>query len=120
MSALHRPPSPASFPPVTSGVCASVIGQALRRAVSPFIRRDKFIAQRTGASIRAVRNWMGEENAPTSAQLITLMREFDEIFDAVLFLSGRLPPDRSDPDPQILIKQALEILERRSNGVNSH
>lgn len=42
-----------------------------------------------GVSARTVENWLSESTEPKASNLIALMREFDEVADAVIQASGR-------------------------------
>ena len=53
--------------------------------------RIKTVARWTGASERTVKNWLAGSSGPSGEHLIALARNSDEVFDAILILTGRNP-----------------------------
>jgi hypothetical protein len=62
---------------ITTDTLASVVGRVLRRHYGDFKSADKRVARLAGKDVtpRAARNWMAGECPPSSATLLTLMRE---------------------------------------------
>lgn len=119
-----QPTSDSSFPrgrSVTTLTRHSVIdtlSDALRRA-APGYAPAKQIAIRIGRKLmsttdRAPRNWLQKRNAPDAVQLIALMSEFDEVYEAVIQLAGRKPISTLNPEEHRAIERALEKLCDRS------
>ena len=68
---------------------AKAIGVALRS--EPELRRAlvKKIGSWTGASDRAIKNWLAGTSVPSGFHLVTLMRKSDAVLDVVMTASGR-------------------------------
>jgi hypothetical protein len=101
-------------------IAAPVNSHAVARQFADAIRAytDKQLARMAGACPRTFRNHRQGLNAPSAVVLINLMRESDEVFNAVLEMAGR------DPNPhntRARIEQALQILtesERRHDAAD--
>lgn len=71
----------------------------------------KVIARAGRASVRQAKNWLAGRHAPQAAQLVALMREFDEVSEAVLELAGRGQP--LTDEQRAIVDRALGILGGR-------
>lgn len=99
---------------ITNEDLTSEISGALRREAGHTPSAVKFVASRIRRNARAARNWLEGHNAPRAAELIELMREFDEVHEAVLRLANRNPAS-SDESVQLRIQRAMKILSGESN-----
>lgn len=94
---------------ITSDMVAESVSNALRSAVSGLSAPGKRVARCVGKNARTIRNIMEGANAPSAATLIQLMREFDEVHEAVLVLANRDPSNPSGLNHQS-IQQIMSIL----------
>lgn len=67
------------------------VSDALNRAVAPFKKPCAVIEERTLRSARAAKNWLTRSNGPAGPELIDLIREFDEVYEAVMIMANRSP-----------------------------
>lgn len=74
--------------------------------------QHKHIANMTGATTKSVANWLSGNNAPAAEHLITLMREEDEIFFAILAMAERLLEELSE-EQRFQFKQLLRLLQEK-------
>ena len=81
---------------------SSAIGRAYGRCA-------KTTAAAAGTNPRTARNWIDALNTPGAPSLIRLMRESDEVFEAVMRLSGR--DHVLDPDHKARIEAAIQIIQ---------
>jgi hypothetical protein len=72
-----------------SGAFTEVIAGALRRDFGGTAAAVKSVVRLTGANERAVKNWLAGKNGPSGENLVRLMRESDEVLEAVMQLAGR-------------------------------
>jgi hypothetical protein len=70
---------------------ALVIAAALQDEVGDTHRAIKTLVRWTGASERTVKNWLAGTSGPSGEHLIALARSSDEVFDAIVLLTGRSP-----------------------------
>lgn len=68
---------------------AEALADALRRDFGGTPGAVKKVVRLTRANERAVRNWFEAKNAPSSENLVILMRHSDEVLEAVLRLADR-------------------------------
>lgn len=68
---------------------AEALADALRREFGGTPGAVKKVVRLTRANERAVRNWFEAKNAPSSENLVILMRHSDEVLEAVLRLADR-------------------------------
>jgi hypothetical protein len=66
-----------------------VVAGALRREFGGTAASVKSVVRLTGANERAVKNWFAAKNGPSGENLMRLMRQSDEVLEAVLLLAGR-------------------------------
>lgn len=93
---------------ITQESVAGAVSGALRRTLGSQRCAVKQVARRIGRDIRAVRGWWEGENAPRAADLILLMSQFEEVYEAVATLAGRgTPPDSVERQR---IEEAIRIL----------
>lgn len=81
-------PRDGSFRPGAAGF-AVAISEALHREFEGNASAVKTIAKLTGANERAVKNWYDGKNGPSGEFLVILCRHSEQVFEAVLTLSGR-------------------------------
>ena len=67
----------------------TVIAETLRKTFGHSGRSIKTVMAYTGAGERTVRNWFECKNGPSGHNLIELLRNSDEILEAVLLMAGR-------------------------------
>lgn len=99
-----------------SQTVAERIADALRRWVGDMRAPAKQIASRIEAHPRTAENWLYARCAPTAADLIALMRESDEVFQAVCEMAKRSPSLSADAIADI--EAAVKIL-RGDDGINT-
>jgi hypothetical protein len=68
---------------------AEAIAAALRRELGHSHAAVKTVAQWTGASERAAKNWLAGRYAPSGEHLVTLVARSDEVLFAFLLLAHR-------------------------------
>src|SRR5688500_3244702 len=68
---------------------ALIIAAALHDELGESHHAIKTVIRWTGASERTVKNWFAGSSGPSGQHLIALARNSDEIFAALLILSGR-------------------------------
>lgn len=73
-------------------------------------RSAKQIARDTGVSDRVADNWRSGTNGPSGAHLVRLMREYDEVFERVMDLTGRMSGASLSPAQREAARRALAIL----------
>lgn len=81
-------PRDGAFRPGAAGFAAA-ISEALHREFEGNGSAVKSIAKLTGANERAAKNWYDGRNGPSGEFLVILCRHSDQVFEAVLMLSGR-------------------------------
>ena len=97
---------------INSATVADVVADSLRRTWGHLRHAPKLLARQIEANERTAENLLTGRNAPSSATLVRLMREDDEVFAAILSLAGRDPPPSHE---QIkAIKAALAIMEGKT------
>lgn len=94
---------------ISNETITQAVSTALRNAVGYFPSAPKLIAQKVQRNPRAARNWLEGHNAPRAAELIELMREFDEVHEEVLRLANRKSIEPSGSTNQ-RIQLAVKIL----------
>lgn len=121
MSRINRPrnfrfPDRLNMPTATSTFdYVNSISEALNRAVSPFKKPCAVIEERVGRSARAAKNWLTRENGPGGPELVDLIREFDEVYEAVMLMANRSPhPVQLSPEEKDEAMMALRKLMGRS------
>ena len=72
----------------------------------------KVVAMQFGLTTPTARNILERRNAPSATTLIRLMRESDEVFQAVIQMAGR-SPDVVTTEQKARIEAALAILQGR-------
>jgi hypothetical protein len=78
-----RPTAPAGLP------YPSVVSVALRAQLGDTHRAIKTVMRWTGASERTVKNWFAGTRGPSGDHLVALVRNSDDVFDAVLRMAER-------------------------------
>ena len=73
----------------------AAIAAALADELGDTHRAVKTVMRWTGASERTVKYWLSGERAPSGEHLISLSRNSDAVFLAVLVLAGRVEADIS-------------------------
>jgi hypothetical protein len=68
---------------------AGAIAAALRAELSDTHQAIKTVLRWTGACERTAKNWLAGTRGPTGEHLLTLVRNSNLVFEAVLRLSGR-------------------------------
>jgi hypothetical protein len=68
---------------------ADIVAEALREELGQGRRAIKTLARWTGASERAVKNWLSGANGPNGDHLVALARRSDIVLSALLGLAGR-------------------------------
>jgi hypothetical protein len=66
-----------------------IIAETLREAFGNTGRSIKTVMAYTGAGERTVKNWFAGKNGPNGENLVELMRNSDEILEALLLMAGR-------------------------------
>ncbi len=91
-----RPVSGITFPRSSGTVEKSdgndftaVIAETLRETYGRSGRSIKTVMAYTGAGERAVKNWFGGKNGPNGENLVELVRQSDEVLEALLSMAGR-------------------------------
>ena len=100
---------------INSQTVAERVSCALRQAVIGLAAPGKQVSRITGRNPRTIRNLMDGSNAPSAATLIELMRDFDDVYIAVLEMAQRHPESPSGDDIQNRIEQAMKILCGENN-----
>lgn len=95
---------------INSQTVAERVSSALRNAVFGLAAPGKQVSRLTGRNPRTIRNLMDGSNAPSAATLIELMRDFDDVYFAVLDLAQRQPQAQTSAEVQQRIEQAMTIL----------
>lgn len=104
---------------ITNETITQAVSTALRNAVGYMPSASKIVAHKVQRNQRAARNWLDGLNAPRAAELIELMREFDEVHQEVLRLANRSPEEPAGSTQQ-RIEQAIKILcGGENNEINS-
>lgn len=100
---------------ISNETLVEALSSALRNAVGYLPSAPKVIASRIHRNPRTVRNWLDRHNAPGAAELIELMREFDEVHQEVLRLANR---NSTEPAGSIhqRIEKAMRILGGDDEG----
>ena len=78
-----------AFPDTSNHGFAEVIANALHRDFGNTRGAVKIVAASTNSNQRAVKNWFLALNGPTGRHLVDLMRNSDQVLEAVLFMCGR-------------------------------
>lgn len=68
---------------------AVAVSNALQQQLGNTRRAIKTITSWTGASDRAAKNWLSGASGPRGEHLVVLAHHSDEVFEAVLLLTGR-------------------------------
>lgn len=76
-------------PPVSEGTVAAEIAKALRRELGHSHAAVKTVAQWTGASERAAKNWLAGRFAPSGEHLVSLVERSNEVLFVFLILAHR-------------------------------
>ena len=91
-----RPETGKTFPNSSGRVAASdsddfaaVIAKTLRETFGGTRASVKTVMAYTGARDRTVKNWFEGKNAPNGENLIELLRNSDEVLEAVLLMADR-------------------------------
>jgi len=100
---------------ITNETITQAVSMALRNAVGYMPSASKVVAGSVQRNQRAARNWLDGLNAPRAAELIELMREFDEVYYEVLRLANRTPEEPSGSLTQKRIEHAINILTGESH-----
>lgn len=98
---------------INANTVTDVVAESLRKTWGHLRHAPKILARKIDTNERTVANLIEGKNAPSSATLCRLIAQDDEIFRAILKLTGR---DRSTEEEQIMeeaIKAALAIIEGR-------
>jgi hypothetical protein len=96
---------------ITDTALAELVAAALRQDYGDLPSAVKQIGLRTGANLRAIKNWYEARHAPSSGHLLTLARSSpsllklvlkqvggDDLFDAFQLLGGHGPTRQMQPD----------------------
>lgn len=75
---------------------ATVLAAALRSELGGLRAAAKTLMRWTGAGERTVKAWLAGISGPSGDHLISLLRHSDEVFAAVLRMSGRAAPSGGD------------------------
>jgi hypothetical protein len=110
-SPCHRPGKFPTMHAITAFSVADAVRCALRSSTGFSRHAAKSIAARVGTTPRTVEDWLQGENAPQAAQLIRLIGEFDEVYEAVMELAGRPTVPAMTPAKQAVLVAALKVLE---------
>ena len=73
-------------------------------------KKPKEIAARVKTVPRTVENWQSRASGPSGAHLIRLMAEYDEVFERVMDLTGRISGPSLSPAQREAARRALAIL----------
>ncbi|MGX7703887.1 hypothetical protein [Methylobacterium sp. Gmos1] len=76
-------------PPISEGTVATEIAKALRRELGHSHAAVKTVAQWTGASERAAKNWLAGRFAPSGEHLVSLVERSNEVLFVFLILAHR-------------------------------
>lgn len=95
---------------------SETISGALHAALYGLKKPIGFIAERISANDSTAKNIYYAKNAPSADNLIKLMREFDEVYEAVMVLSNRKSVGQFAPDQIQTINEALTILQRMGDA----
>lgn len=101
---------PMSTAAITTNAYAERVSEALRLKWGDHRSSAKEIAGKIGAGVGTVRKWLRGENGPSGEHLLKLVAESDEVWNAVLELSGR---ESMGADELARMRRALAILEGR-------
>lgn len=94
---------------LTTNGYAECIAKALKAKWGDHRSAAKEIAHRIGAGVGTVRKWLRGENGPSGEHLLRLVAESDEVWAAVLELSGRRAS--TDEQRQRVRQAAMAALE---------
>ncbi|HAU29824.1 MAG TPA: hypothetical protein DCW68_06940 [Rhodospirillaceae bacterium] len=94
---------------ITQERVAGAVSTALLHAFRDRRHAAKEIGRQVGRDPRAVKNWLGGRCPPRAAELIELMSQFGEVYDAVMALAGRKGFQPTD-DERKRIDEAIRIL----------
>jgi hypothetical protein len=100
--------------PGSGRLVAEAIAQALRRELGHSHAAVKTVAQWTGASDRAAKNWLAGRYAPSGEHLVTLVGRSDEVLFAFLLLAHRheIAAAAAVVGVRMRLRRTLEVLDR--------
>jgi len=87
---------------------------ALNRAVGNTHVAAKTVASWSGANERTAKNWLAGRSGPCGDHLIGLVRQSDDVLDAVLAMSGRreILMAKKLADARALLAEMLALVDR--------
>jgi hypothetical protein len=101
---------------ISNGDVVAAVSGGLGRTFAGTGNAVKMIATRTRRNAEAIRNWVEGRNAPRAAELIELCREFDEVWEEVCRLAGRMPPENRHAHAERLLDELAERLHAHRQG----
>jgi hypothetical protein len=120
-----RPVSGKTFPRSSGTVTASdgyeftaVIAETLRETFGGSGMSVKTVMTYTGAGERTVKNWFEGKNGPNGENLVELVRNSDEVLEALLLMAGRedILAGKLLVDARDRLVEMLEIIDQLQAG----
>ena len=68
------------------------------------------VADLAGVTPRAVKNWQAGESGPHGAHLIRLMGAYDDVFQKIMDMTGRMTGPTASPAEREAAVRALKII----------
>ena len=93
---------------------ALAIAAALKRAVGDTHVAAKTVAMWSGANERTAKNWLAARSGPCGDHLIELVRQSDDVLEAVLVMSGRreILIAKKLADARVLLAEMVALMDR--------
>ena len=97
---------------------AAVIAETLRGTFGETRMSVKTVMAYTGAGERTVKNWFGGKNGPNGENLVELVRNSDEVLEALLLMAGRedILAGKLLVDARDKLVEMLEIIDQLYAG----
>lgn len=105
---------------ITSSCLAESIADTLRRSMGHLRSGAKLLARQIGVNERTASNLLEGRNAPNAATLVRLCAEFDDVFEEVCRLSGRLPPQDKQARAEQFLDELAQRLQDHKRGIANH
>ena len=97
---------------------AAVIAQTLRDTFGGSRSSVKTVMRYTGAGERTVKNWFEGKNAPNGENLVALVRNSDEVLEAILLVANRneILAGKKLVDARDKLVEMLNIIDQLLSG----
>ncbi|NBU69976.1 MAG: hypothetical protein EBS53_00780 [Bacteroidetes bacterium] len=108
--------------PIYDYQVALMVSQILREEHLQADAGIKRIARATGANTETVKKWYNAQNTPSAANLMTLMRTYPSLYEAILKLT-QISPSPEGPDRALFLSQkriVTDVYRDKSVTINIH